>query len=112
MRRASSGLGVRCTTVRWMQRRWMLFAAILSAALFAAGCGDSDQRTDADDAAKRLAVDDLRPLVTLSPERDRLGWDVKPQTRLRRHRRQNSTKQSPAMRSKRLSRTPTRTPDS
>ena len=55
---------------------------VLCAALLAASCGESDQRTDAGDAAKRLTVDDLRPLVTVSPHATGWSWDVEPQTRL------------------------------
>ena len=61
-----------------------IFAVMaLCAGLLAAGCGESEQRTDADDAAKRLAVDDLRPLVTVSPNATGWSWDVEPQTHLR-----------------------------
>ena len=38
---------------------------------------------DAGDGAKRLTVEDLRPLVTLSPEATGWSWDVEPQTHLR-----------------------------
>ena len=56
---------------------------ILCAASLAAGCADSDQGMDAADGAKRLAVEDLRPLVTLSPNATGWSWDVEPQTHLR-----------------------------
>jgi hypothetical protein len=54
---------------------------VLCAASLAAGCGESDQRTDAGAGANRLAVEDLRPLVTVSPEATGWSWDVEPQTR-------------------------------
>jgi hypothetical protein len=38
---------------------------------------------DADEGEKRLAVEDLRPLVTVSPDATGWSWDVEPQTRLR-----------------------------
>jgi hypothetical protein len=56
---------------------------VLCAALLAAGCGDSTESVDADDGAKRLAIDDLRPLVTVSPNATGWSWDVEPQTHLR-----------------------------
>ncbi|MET0887445.1 MAG: hypothetical protein ABWX92_13455 [Mycetocola sp.] len=55
---------------------------VLCAVSLAAGCADSDQKTGAADGAKRLAVEDLRPLVTVSPEATGWRWDVEPQTRL------------------------------
>jgi len=53
------------------------------AASFAAGCAGSDQGTEPADTAKRLTVEDLRPLVTLSPDATGWSWDVAPQTHLR-----------------------------
>jgi hypothetical protein len=55
---------------------------VVCAATLAAGCADSDQGTDASEGAKRLVVDDLRPLVTVSPNATGWSWDVEPQTRL------------------------------
>ena len=56
---------------------------VLCVASLAAGCADSDQGTDVADAAKRLVVEDLRPLVTLSPNATGWRWEVEPQTHLR-----------------------------
>lgn len=56
---------------------------VLCAASFAAGCAGSDQGTEPTDAAKQLTVEDLRPLVTLSPDATGWSWDVAPQTHLR-----------------------------
>ena len=56
---------------------------VLCMASFGAGCADSEQSKDVADAAKRLAVEDLRPLVTLSPNATGWRWDVEPQTHLR-----------------------------
>ena len=56
---------------------------VLCAASFAAGCAGSDQGTEPADAAKQLTVEDLRPLVTLSPDATGWSWDVAPQTHLR-----------------------------
>ena len=56
---------------------------VFCAASLAAGCADSDQGTDAADGATRLTVEDLRPLVTLSPNATGWRWDVEPQTHLR-----------------------------
>jgi hypothetical protein len=56
---------------------------VLCAALLAAGCGESDQGTATADGATRLAVDDLRPLVTLSPNATGWRWDVEPETHVR-----------------------------
>jgi hypothetical protein len=58
-------------------------AVVLCAASLAAGCAGSDQSADAADGAKRLTVEDLRPLVTLSPDATGWRWDVEPQTQLR-----------------------------
>ena len=55
---------------------------MLCVAVLAAGCGASDQRAEADDGTQRLAIDDLRPLVTVSPDATGWTWDVEPQTRL------------------------------
>jgi hypothetical protein len=55
----------------------------LFAVSLAAGCADTDRRMDADDRAKRLTAEDLRPLVTLSPDATGWRWDVEPQTRIR-----------------------------
>ena len=55
---------------------------VLCVAWLAAGCADSEQGMDVADASKRLAVEDLRPLVTLSPNATGWSWDVEPQTRL------------------------------
>ena len=56
---------------------------VLCAASLAAGCAGSDQGVDAAEGAKRLTVEDLRPLVTLSPDATGWRWDVEPQTHLR-----------------------------
>ena len=56
---------------------------LFCAASFAAGCAGSDQGTEPADAAKQLTVEDLRPLVTLSPDATGWSWDVAPQTHLR-----------------------------
>ena len=56
---------------------------VFCAASFAAGCAGSDQGTEPADAAKQLTVEDLRPLVTLSPDATGWSWDVAPQTHLR-----------------------------
>lgn len=56
---------------------------VLCAGLLAAGCGESDQGTDTAEGATRLTVDDLRPLVTLSPNATGWRWDVDPQTHVR-----------------------------
>jgi hypothetical protein len=56
---------------------------LVCAATLTAGCGDSDQRMDAGGGEKRLTVEDLRPLVTVSPEATGWSWDVEPQTHLR-----------------------------
>ncbi len=56
---------------------------VLCVASLAAGCADSEQGMDGADATKRLAVEDLRPLVTLSPNATGWRWDVEPQTHLR-----------------------------
>ncbi len=55
----------------------------LCAASLAAGCADSDEGMDAADGAKQLAVEDLRPLVTMSPNATGWRWDVEAQTHLR-----------------------------
>jgi hypothetical protein len=54
----------------------------LCAVSVAAGCADSDLEIDAAHGPKRLAVDDLRPLVTVPPNATGWTWNVKPQTRL------------------------------
>ena len=55
---------------------------VLCAATLAAGCADSNEAMEASDGANRLAVENLRPLVTVSPEATGWSWDVEPQTRL------------------------------
>ena len=57
--------------------------AVLCVASLAAGCADPEQGMDGADPTKRLAVEDLRPLVTLSPNATGWRWDVEPQTHLR-----------------------------
>jgi hypothetical protein len=57
---------------------------VLCVASLAAGCADSERGIDVADAAKRLVVEDLRPLVTLSPNATGWRWDVEPQTHVRR----------------------------
>jgi hypothetical protein len=54
----------------------------LASALLAAGCGSSGRTTGQTSAADQLAVDDLRPLVTISPEATGWPWPVDPQTRV------------------------------
>ncbi len=52
-------------------------------ALLAAGCESSEPTTgDTSATPLRLAVDDLRPLVTISPEATGWPWHVDPQTRV------------------------------
>jgi len=55
---------------------------VLCAASLAAGCADSDEGREAVDGAKRLTVEDLQPLVTVSPNATGWRWDVEAQTRL------------------------------
>ena len=50
--------------------------------MFVVGCGDAGERGNAGDGAERLAVDDLRQLVTVSPDATGWRWQVEPQTRL------------------------------
>jgi len=56
---------------------------VLCTALLAAGCGASTEGMDAHAGAKQLAVDDLRRLVTVSPNATGWSWDVEPQTHIR-----------------------------
>ncbi len=56
---------------------------VLCAASLATGCANSDHGTDAADGAKQLTVEDLRPLVTMSPDATGWRWDVEPETHVR-----------------------------
>ena len=49
---------------------------LVCAVTLATGCRDSDQRMDAGDGEKRLTVEDLRPLVTVSPENELRGVTI------------------------------------
>ena len=54
---------------------------VLTFASLAAGCGTSGQTTrDTSADSLRVAADDLRPLVTISPEATGWPWPVDPQT--------------------------------
>src|SRR5262245_5599312 len=61
----------------------MRAAVILALALPAAGCGGSGQsHEETSEVELQLAVDDLRPLVTVSPDATGWAWQVDPETRL------------------------------
>lgn len=50
--------------------------------LLAAGCGGEEAGQPASATASRLTTDDLRPLVTVSPEATGWTWRAKPETRV------------------------------
>lgn len=71
------------TSLRMFVRVVAIPIVVLSLALFAAGCGSpGPARSDTSATPLLLAVDDLRPLVTVSPEATGWPWPVDPQTRL------------------------------
>jgi hypothetical protein len=55
---------------------------VLVLTLLAAGCGSSEPTAGDTSASPLLAIDDLRPLVTISPEATGWPWPVDAQTRI------------------------------
>jgi hypothetical protein len=69
------------TSLRTFVRVVAIPIVVLSLALLA-GCGSSGPTGDTSAAPLLLAVDDLRPLVTISPDATGWPWHVDPQTRV------------------------------
>ena len=55
---------------------------VLVLTLLAAGCGSSEPTAGDTSVGALLAIDDLRPLVTISPKATGWPWPVNPQTRV------------------------------